>query len=620
MEVNFYLKKGKTFSYNFENNNLFGSITDINGFKSRGNNAKGQINKKIMCDNEEDRFYSLLYLEDTKYDGEGNNKIPPQLLGINIERFISEGTTIGLIPQELDKDFNFLIYKVFPKIGEVSVSIYECENYPLCHLDNIDENKLIKAENIQTYFYSYNKSEWNENITPISKRQNMLLITCNKGRNENGYIYNSCAVGVNMKTEKNIISIRDFDLDNNPNMRFIREGEENKYLYKRKSDSSSNIKIFLNIKTFSGKIDINANQFPEIKEEHNNLTLYIFNGNEDLLITIKGIEDSIYLVYNYNHDEIMTDFLQVGSNYLFRYEDIVYDDYYIIFLNMQRRNQYRKYDINLFPFYLSIFPINCKFNVEIPLNKEKIFQSQNPTFIQYIGDINGINYYLKKDEQEENKSCLLYASVYQMDNKNGILMEIDSSQSFYLNHQYNNITVSYYHIKKNNNVTININSNGKTEAKYDLSIYLNDDLFSKLDIGFNKEYILTSEEIKNKCKNYFYICKITLYVEFQKNLSVNETILDIIFKEGNDNKKDDDDDDKKDDNNDDSDDNHLGLIIVCVIGSILIIFIIIVVFVILNKARQKKNMNELVNNISFKDEENTDKTENVKENRNSLLY
>ena len=276
MEVNFYLKKGKTFSYNFENNNLFGSITDINGFKSRGNNAKGQINKKIMSDNEEDRFYSLLYLEDTKYDGEGNNKIPPQLLGINIERFISEGTTIGLIQQELDKDFNFLIYQVFPKIGEVSVSIYECENYPLCHLDNIDENKLIKAENIQTYFYSYNKSEWNENITPISKRKNMLLITCNKGRNENGYIYNSCAVGVNMKTEKNIISIRDFDLDNNPNMRFIREGEENKYLYKGKSDSSSNIKIFLNIKTFSGKIDINANQFPEIKEEYNNLTLYIF--------------------------------------------------------------------------------------------------------------------------------------------------------------------------------------------------------------------------------------------------------------------------------------------------------------------------------------------------------
>lgn len=30
MEVNFYLKKGKTFSYIFDNNNLFGSIIDIN--------------------------------------------------------------------------------------------------------------------------------------------------------------------------------------------------------------------------------------------------------------------------------------------------------------------------------------------------------------------------------------------------------------------------------------------------------------------------------------------------------------------------------------------------------------------------------------------------------------
>ena len=214
-EVLFYLEKEKLFSYyfnNLNNRNNFGTIIDFNGYKSYGNSLKEQGYYYVKSDEYEDRFHSMLFLRDTEYDGEGNNKISPQILGINIDRFIKEGTTIGLIPQEPDKDFDFFTYQVFRQYGEVNVSIYECENYPLCHLDKIDEKKLIRTENIQTYFYSYNKSEWNENITPISKKQNMLLITCNKGVNDDYYVVNTCAVSVNMKTEKNVISVRDFDL------------------------------------------------------------------------------------------------------------------------------------------------------------------------------------------------------------------------------------------------------------------------------------------------------------------------------------------------------------------------------------------------------------------------
>ena len=32
-------------------------------------------------------------------------------------------------------NFNFLTYEVFPIGGDINVSIYECDNYPLCHLN-----------------------------------------------------------------------------------------------------------------------------------------------------------------------------------------------------------------------------------------------------------------------------------------------------------------------------------------------------------------------------------------------------------------------------------------------------------------------------------------------------
>ena len=368
-----------------------------------------------------------------------------------------------------------------------------------------------------------------------------------------------------------------------------------------------------------------------ITNKYINLNLYIFNGTEDLYITIKGVEDSVYLMYNFNNNNMFDSFLQITSNYLFRFEDISYDKLsYDIYLNMLQKYQNRKYYNKLFPFYLSIYPINCKFDIEILFDTVGVFQPENSSFIQYIGKDN-VYYELIKDEKEENSSCLLYSSVYQLDNQTGILMAKDFSQSFYLNLQYNNITVSYYHIEKNNNVTINIDFNGTTESKYDLIVYLNEDFYKKLSIGFNEKFALTSEIIKNQCKNYLFLCKITLYIEFQKDLQLNETILNIIFTEENNTKNDNDKDNdnnshqKKEDSDSENDkeksesNKHLEIIIPCVvIGFVIIIIIIIFTIFLLNKYKKKKQLKELINNISFMDDRDTYKKEN--ENEDGLLY
>ena len=599
IEVIDYIKKREGSKFNFNKENLFGTVSYINGYKTYGGyNFKGQgfTDDINYYSNDNELFYNLLYLTSTKYDGEGNNKISPQLLGINIDRYIEEGTTIGIIPQEPEKDFNYLIYQVFPLFGEVNVSVYECENYPLCHLDNIDEKKLIKFDDIQTYFYSYSRDEWKDDITTISKKQNMLLITCNKGRDEERLIYNSCGVSVNMKTEKNIISLKDFDLDKNPNMRFIRKNEENKYLYESSNSykEKEEEKIYLNVAIYSGKIELNSNKdYTLIKYEK--IYIYTFNATDDLYVTIKGIEDSIYILYNYYND-ISLKHIQIGSNYLYKnFEPDVFD----IENNFNHKHQYRKFDKSKFPLYLYIFPVNCSYELFSLRNNYHFKLFQKPSFLQDLEVKQMDIYTLLIDEKFKNDTCLIYSSFFLMDNRTGILMAKDFSQSFLFDQKKNNnLTISYYHIKNNNNVDITLDSKEKKE-NFNIVIYLNNVEWKKYNFELSAIITIKSDEIKDKCKNSLHICKITLFLQYPENKQDNETIIDIVFNENEKKEK--------------SSKSYKNLIIIlsCVVG--IIIIIIILTFVLLNKSKKYKDLKDLVNNISFNDDRNTN------ENQNDLL-
>ena len=123
-------------------------------------------------------------------------------------------------------------------------------------MDNIVQKKLSKVEGYNIYFYhSYKKNEWDNNISPISKKQNMLIIECkNGGYEESRY---ACIFSVNMKIDKNNIILRDFNKDSLPYIRYINKNEENTYLFKSyKDEYISFIPIYLNIETYSGNIEI----------------------------------------------------------------------------------------------------------------------------------------------------------------------------------------------------------------------------------------------------------------------------------------------------------------------------------------------------------------------------
>ena len=87
-QSNLYLGYYYEFNNKIINPNLF--LLEYYGIKSK----------------DDDLFYSLQYLKDTKYDGQGNNKYSPLLNGVFYLKQIEEGTIIELIPMKPEDNFN----------------------------------------------------------------------------------------------------------------------------------------------------------------------------------------------------------------------------------------------------------------------------------------------------------------------------------------------------------------------------------------------------------------------------------------------------------------------------------------------------------------------------------
>ena len=151
-----------------------------------------------MISRDEESFYSFQFLKDTQYDGQGNNKYLPQLFGVYYQRSIQEETTIGLISME-PENFNYITFEIFPILGEISFSIFECHEYPLCQTYN--NRNSSKIQGYKSYYLTYSKDEWDKNITPISKNQNMIFITCIKGADYD-VLKKVCHIFSNIKTDR----------------------------------------------------------------------------------------------------------------------------------------------------------------------------------------------------------------------------------------------------------------------------------------------------------------------------------------------------------------------------------------------------------------------------------
>ena len=371
-EISGYLSADEKFSYLHDNkiNNLGLPYSLSNNWNKIKYSRNLQYKENLYTEQlsaEEDSFYSFQFLNTTKYDGEGNNKYMPQILGVYYPRLINEGTTIGLIPEKPDDNFSLITYETILISGRVEVSIFECYNYPLCQTDDINDVKSeILSEAYKSYIIDFKSDEY-KYISPITQKQKMLMIKCINGSNIDG-LENVCKIVSIMKVD------RDMNY-NNDIYKFIQKNEDNNYLIP-KSDKL----VYLNIEIISGNIKTNIANITDISKtfyQNENKILYIFSGNENINITITGIEDSIYTIYDYYDSIILNSLLPIGKAHLLDIKDR------LIFKPVDNFNA-SFYKNNIY--YLAIKSLDCSLSISTfdNLEKNNFAQYYRPKSIRFL--------------------------------------------------------------------------------------------------------------------------------------------------------------------------------------------------------------------------------------------
>ena len=528
----------------------------------------------------------------------------PEIIGVNYFRMISPNRNIGILPMKID-NFKFFTYEIIPLGGEIEVSIYDCEDYPSCSL-----NTTNKLSDYETFSYTFRKDDWDDEISPMSKKQKMLSISCKSGIsliNEN-----FCAVSTIMRTDENIIPTQlvyyNFTNQEFPVTRYIKKGDKNVYEIKK------NLDVYMNIEILSGKAEITTE--PEINDKfvEGNKKLFKIGENQNVKITIKASKDCVYRIIDYD-SMLKNNYLLLGSSYLFNLKEKMNLRPYGYLED--RLSLSRKY-------YLGIYPIdNCKFEVE---SYEK---NNNTDFYQFISNNLNNFYNITKSDLSSTSPCLFYTSNYKLDNKMGISLEEYSNQTILFNKDNKEFYFSFAHVQKDKNVSINFVLD-KEDDSFKVKIKLNDKEYNskEIEINFEERTIeLKASDIQDKCENFYPVCKILISVTSNKE---EETLLTIGINderednEGNEEEEEKDEEEengeeerKKSDNNSgktnpggnkddgDDDDDKVLIIVLCSVGVVLIVGIVITIILCRTKS-ENKNLADTVNKISFQDEDGRD--------------
>lgn len=529
---------------------------------------------------DQDIFYSYQFKNYIQYE-QGKNKDIPQLISSFFIKAIIQGEVVGIFPRN-QEDFKYLTYGIYNLLKEqdISASIAKCNNYPLCQLDksSVRENAEKISKN-KFSFYTFNKTEWG-NITPISKNQNILLISCHKGFNID-INHPTCLILENIETDNDKVKIKD-DLNERffPIYKYILKDNENKYFFEQKSSN-----IYLNIELISGDIQITIDPKTEPLVK-NNKKLYILDSGKDYTVTIKAKENSYYF-FGDIYPSFFSDNMRMfsGSNYFLNSNDIDIVPY--DFNNYQFAKNY----------FFGIYPIDCDISLSIKKESDNEGQTQSiekGKFYQDVESTLDTTYHLTCKDPEK---CYYYISFFNLDEKNGITLPHNQPQSFEFNSKIKMLQFSYVHIRDDYDVKISFNY--KNNVDFKIKFYIDEQEFKDLTIDREKSFTINASTFREKCKNFKYMCNLFFSVQAPNDIEKQllQITIDTIKEEKPPEKESD--APKKDDDDDDDDDDNTALYVVIVLLSVVLMVCMILGAFFFQKYKKNKDLLENINATSF---------------------
>ena len=447
-------------------------------------------------------------------------KYPVSYLGYNYRRILWINETIGLLTVMPDEDFNYLTYNVNNTYGSTKASLITCNNYPFCDVNKGVFDKATPLINYNSFSFSFNKNEIDYHYTSISKRQNLLLLYCDKYFNE---YY--CGSNQNIYSDKDVSFLE----ENNIYTRYSRKNNKEQFKINQKYNKDTKT-IYLNVEKFTGDIDITINSNNYKKYNYENKKLFVITGeNIEFEFYIKANLNSVYSI-SYTTKENIGPFMP-GANYLLNLKDFKDG------LNFNIKLNKFHFDVYNDKYYFDLIPISkCSINVQ----KENIQSKKYENVEEKYGFVNDIFYakdrnssgtniakYIFSINEQKDEECLFYVSTFQLTDEpdyNKIVLNNNLSRLFIFNENNYNMTYIYPVMELDNDVMINLNfTHG---GKYHMKLFINDQIFAYYSIINSQKIQVTTTTFINYCDTKMnQVCKLT--VNILSDEPEKESVLDI---------------------------------------------------------------------------------------------
>ena len=478
----------------------------------------------------------------------GLNLYEPQLNGVFYPRFLKKNEKISFIPQN-DGIFTKMTYNLMSMMGFPKMSIVDCDNYPLCELDNNTTSKnKVNSSNINRFSsLSYNKKN-DEDFSPISKNQKLMIVECTEGekkKNKTKYFNDICGFGTLMNKEEAKIELIEDQYFN----QFATKNQKDNYKIKIMGESKI-YKIFIDIMTYVGDVNVTTSfpsgvtysQYTSINKIYLSVKIDINSESlKEINFTVKSISNSYYtILVNYGRenkveiDSFITNDLQTGLSYLVTIDPNIFDENYG-YSNKIIKFRNERY-IDKMPMMFNFYSLNC----EVEVNNYYESKSEIKKFRHFSHHIvekddpiysSGFEYTLSVIgstlDLDNLKICKVYTSAIELSsehdkNSRDILIPDNTPQQIMFSKEHRHVSFGYVHVDFKNDLLIKFDP--QHIAQYTIKLYYENVERNKSEIivSSNVLYLSYEKEWKNRCKDTNRVCYIQLDItlnstDFAKN-------------------------------------------------------------------------------------------------------
>ena len=477
------------------------------------------------------------------------NIYEPQIRGASYHRIINKNAKVAFIPQTKD-DFEIMYWNLLTEYGFPKMTAIECENYPLCDLNNnaLFTNAKYPQDINGITSYSYKKN-LGGHFSPINKHQKLFVVECKESQKttekESKYYDWVCSFDSVIYNEKDKMQL----IEDQIYYQFIPKDKTKNYKINLQHESDIN-KVFIDVILYTGEVIINLDSKDGITSDQYTAVNKIYTSVkitkpseqlDEMTFSIKATTNSYFTVLfnigrgqNAEMDSLIKNDLQSGISYLVTIDNSKLDLYGIGHKVIKVKNQ-RLFDNN--PFMVNFYSLNCEVQGHILFNDKNNNLIEKPLYKQfgsYIHDVvnptddyysSGIYEYrlnvLQNDYSDYNgKLCKVFFSGIELGTEHDlhtrdILIPDNIPQQVMFGNKITHVSYGYVHVNHHNDLIIKFNPYHK--ALYIIKLYFNGvEGKERVEKIAAKDVIyLTPNQWSDSCNDTISICYVQLDITLE---------------------------------------------------------------------------------------------------------